>query len=79
MTSKGERFRPGVTIPSSGIYSAVHTGHPQEDHDVTCVQGRKFPACRDCGASVEFVLLRKAKHVKHHALFSGELGAAVST
>jgi hypothetical protein len=72
MTSKGDRFHPGATIPNSGIYSAVHTGHPKEDHEVTCIRGRKFPACRDCGADVEFVLMRKAKHVKHHELFAGD-------
>ena len=76
MTSKGERFSPGATIPSSGIYSAVHTGHPKEDHEVTCLRGKKFPECRDCGAKVEFVLMRKAKHVRHHELFSGD-GAVV--
>jgi hypothetical protein len=79
MTSKGERFRPGATIPSSGIYSAVHTGHPKEAHDVTCTRGKKFPVCKDCGPNVEFVLVRKAKHVRHHELFSGEVAAHATT
>jgi hypothetical protein len=79
MTSKGERFSAGATIPSSGIYSAVHTGHPKEDHDVTCTRGKKFPECRDCGAKVEFVLVRKAKHVRHHELFSGEVAVRATT
>lgn len=70
MTSNGERFRPGTTIPTSGIYSAVHKGHAKEDHDVTCTRGCRFPPCRTCGESVEFVLVRKAKHVRHHELFS---------
>jgi len=78
MKSKAERFHPGTTIPSSGIYSAVHTGHPKDDHDVTCLRGRKFPACRECGSSVEFVLVRKAKHVKYHELFSGDAALPAS-
>jgi hypothetical protein len=78
MTSKGERFSAGTTVPSSGIYAAVHTGHPKQDHEVTCIRGKKFPACRDCGAKVGFILVRKAKHVKHHELFSGEVAASAA-
>jgi len=79
MTSKGERFSAGAPILSSGIYSAIHAGHPKEDHDVTCTRGNKFPECRDCGAKVAFVLVRKAKHVRHHELFSGEVAARATT
>jgi hypothetical protein len=79
MALKGDRFRPGATVLSSGIYSAVHSGHPKEDHEVTCTRGKKFPACRDCGAKVEFVLMHKAKHVRHHELFSGELSVRART
>jgi hypothetical protein len=78
MKSKGERFGAGAAIPNSGIYAAVHTGHPKEDHEVTCLRGRKFPSCRECGSKVEFVLVRKAKHVKSHELFSGEVAAVTS-
>ncbi len=79
MTSKGERFSPGATIPNSGIYSASHTGHPKPDHEVTCIRGKKFPACRECGAKAAFVLVHKAKSVRHHELFSGEAAVPATT
>ena len=78
MTSRGERFSAGATIPSSGIYAAVHTGHPKPDHEVTCIRGKKFPACRDCGVKAAFILVRKAKLVKHHELFSGEVALSAA-
>jgi len=73
MTSKVERFSAGAPVPSSGIYSAVHTGHPKQEHEVTCIRGKRFPACRVCGTKAAFVLVRKAKYVRHHELFSGEV------
>jgi len=79
MTSKEERFSAGATIPSSGIYSAVHKGHGKDAHEVTCLRGKKFPACRECGANVGFFLVRKAKHVRSHELFSGEAVVPAST
>ena len=50
----------------------------KDDHDVTCLRGRKFPECRECGSSVEFVLVRKAKHVKYHELFAVDVASAAS-
>lgn len=71
MAHKGDKFHPGEKVPSSGIYSVIHNGHAA-DHEVTCIKGKKFPPCADCGDGVEFVLKRKAKHVTDHRLFEGQ-------
>ena len=42
--------------------------HTQE-HEVTCVKGKRFPPCRDC-AHPRFVLQRKAHHIETHEFFS---------
>ncbi len=41
----------------------------------SCLRGRRFPPCRDCGSKVAFVLVHKAKNVGHHELFSSEISA----
>ena len=69
MASKGDSFHPGEKVPNSGIYTVEHDGH-REDHEVTCVKGKVFPPCGDCGKGVSFVLKYKAKHVKDHRLFA---------
>jgi hypothetical protein len=62
-------FRAGDKIRKSGIYSVVHEGKHGEAQEVTCVAGKKFPPCDECGDSVRFVLLRHARHVSHQDHF----------
>jgi hypothetical protein len=40
-----ERFSPEDEVPRSGIYKVVHHPGHTEDHEVTCIGGRKFPPC----------------------------------
>ena len=56
-------FKPGDRITKSGIYSVTHEGKHAETQEVTCVAGKKFPACDECGDGAQFVLVRHARHV----------------
>ena len=62
-------FKAGDKIRKSGIYSVLHDGKHNEAHEVTCVAGKKFPPCDECGELVQFVLVRHAKLVSRHEHF----------
>jgi hypothetical protein len=68
MTDIGREFKPGDTVPVSGIYKVIHDESHSQPHDVTCVKGKKFPPCRDCDHPI-FVLKYKAHHIETHELF----------
>jgi hypothetical protein len=65
----GDTFKAGDKIKKSGIYSVLHEGEHSNAHDVTCVAGKVFPTCDECGAAVRFQLVRHAKHVGRHEHF----------
>jgi hypothetical protein len=69
MASRGDEFKPGETVPNSGIYRVKHDKEHEEAHDVTCISGKRFPPCSGCGKGVKFVLRDKAKHIEDHDLF----------
>jgi len=66
-----EASKPGDKVKKSGIYSVRHHGPHASNHDVTCVAGKPFPACDECGENVRFVIVRTAPHVGNHAHFKG--------
>lgn len=47
----------GETVPISGIYSVVHREH-RLPHEVTLLEGQRFPACSKCGVEVRFAIAR---------------------
>jgi hypothetical protein len=61
--------KPGEKIRKSGIYSVVHEGPHAKTHEVTCVAGKRFPPCSECGDAVQFVLVRHARHVARQEHF----------
>lgn len=63
--------RAGEKIKKSGIYSVLHEGKHAESHDVTCIAGKRFPPCTECGDAVQFVLVRHARHVASQEHFRG--------
>jgi len=69
MSEIGAIFKPGDTVPVSGIYRVTHDPKHTQEHEVTCVKGKRFPPCRDC-AHPRFVLQRKAHHIETHEFFS---------
>jgi hypothetical protein len=61
--------RQGSIVPESGVYEVIHDkGHAQK-HEVTCIEGRRFPPCRTCHDAVQFRLVRGAVHIENHHLF----------
>ncbi len=58
-------YKPGETVPSSGIYRVTHDTRHSQPHEVTCVMGNPFP-CNHCGATPRFVLVRAASHIGNH-------------
>lgn len=67
--SIGDVFKPGDKIPASGIYRVLHDNHHTQEHDVTCVFGKHFPPCGDCGRHPRFTLRVAAVHIENHELF----------
>ena len=56
-------FRPGDSVPVTGIYTATHYQH-RMPHEVFAVEGDQFPTCRRCGVRTSFVLLQAATHIE---------------
>ena len=63
-------YRPGDTVPRSGIYRVVHAQHRGE-HEAVVLDGAPFPACKHCRNNVSFRLLRSAAPIEKDRDFSG--------
>ena len=68
-----DELKPGDKAPLSGIYDVIHDKLDGDDHalphQVTAVEGEKFPQCRGCHALVRFRLHRAAEHIDTHENF----------
>jgi hypothetical protein len=62
-------YKPGDTVPASGIYKVTHDDVHHDVHEVTCIVGNPFPPCNKCGDHPRFVLVHEAKHIEGHAHF----------
>lgn len=63
-----DQYKPGDTVPKSGIYRVTHDPAHAQEHEVTCVYGKTFPPCRGC-RHPRFVLIRAAQHIETHEWF----------
>jgi len=70
MASVGDEFKPGESVPHSGIYLVIHDEAHSAPHEVTCVYGKRFPPCRECDHP-RFRLVRAAIHIGSHDHFKG--------
>jgi len=61
-------FKPGDTVPKSGLYVVAHAGH-RTAHEATLFEGEQFPACSQCNQGVQFKLLRGATPIGNDADF----------
>jgi len=66
---KGDIFKPGDTVPRSGVYDVVHDPVHSKKHQATCVYGKKFPPCNNCGHHVRFKLYLAAQHIESNQHF----------
>jgi hypothetical protein len=73
MTDECQQYKPGDTVPESGIYDVFHDsldGHEHaHPHEVTAIRGKLFPPCRACHAHVRFRLHHPPAIVDRHDLF----------
>jgi hypothetical protein len=68
-------YTPGDAVPYSGIYRVTHHNRHAPEHDVTCVSGKAFPLCNECGAGVRFRLLHAVRLIDKHEWFSPSAAA----
>lgn len=61
-------YKPGDIVPISGIYTVTHDKNHHENHEVTCVKGKKFPPCAGCDHP-RFKLKHAAEHIEDHSAF----------
>jgi hypothetical protein len=70
-----DALKAGAMVKKSGIYTVSHAGDHAAAHEVTCVAGKPFPNCGECGDQVRFLLVRAATHVNRHEQFKSRLSA----
>ena len=63
-------FLPGDAVPQSGVYRVHHYRH-RTPHEITILQGEKFPSCRTCGQEVRFELERAAERAERDRDLAG--------
>jgi hypothetical protein len=68
MAAIGDQFKPGEEVPHSGIYRVIHDPAHAQEHDVTCVFGKRFPPCRGCDHP-RFILVRAVRPIDTHEHF----------
>jgi len=61
---KDKEYKPGERVPKSGIYRVTHDKDHTE-HEVTAIEGKKFPPCRTC-KHVGYKLIKPAVHLHDH-------------
>jgi hypothetical protein len=49
-------YRPGESVPETGVYSAIHDTH-RPVHEVILRKDDIFPLCAQCGEAVRFKLV----------------------
>ena len=59
-------YKPGNTVPQSGIYNVNHDNYHSQRHQVTAVTGEPFPPCNAPGCHVTYTLAIAALHLKEH-------------
>jgi hypothetical protein len=62
-------YKPGDVVPKSGIYRVTHDPKHAAAHEVTCIEGRRFPPCKGCDHP-QFVLMKGAVHINDQRSFS---------
>jgi hypothetical protein len=59
-----KEYKSDDRVPTSGIYGVTHDKAHKQYHEITCVEGDKFPPCAGCkGEHPTYVLVREAIHI----------------
>jgi hypothetical protein len=62
-----KKFRAGDEVPESGIYRVTHQEH-RVPHEVTLIQGERFPPCQKCDGAVSFKMVRSVPRLSDTGL-----------
>ncbi|MBL7800608.1 MAG: YjzC family protein [Chitinophagales bacterium] len=54
------KYKPGETVPQSGIYAEVHTAYQKNIMELTFIKGEYFPPCN--GRGYHYELIKAAMH-----------------
>lgn len=76
--SRQRTYTAGELAPVSGIYRVLHPINHRSSHEALIIRGEQLPACRTCGPSVRFEVVRNLSHVTHEWDFAGPQGLMVS-
>jgi hypothetical protein len=76
---KMKYYRPGMKVPTSGIYEALHGAGHRLEHEVTIAHGTLFPVCRRCAEDIRFKLVQSVKNHHHGFAPFGVLFAPYGT
>ena len=74
--STAETYKPGQSVPTSGIYMAVHREH-RMPHEVVAIRGEEFPPCRVCKEEVRFQIATSIPHMMHDFDLTGPVSRPV--
>ena len=69
MSTTTKDYKPGDTVERSGIYRVTHDRNHAQEHEVTCVFGKRFPPCKGCGNHPRFRLMYAAQHIEQNQHF----------
>jgi len=73
VASDGAVFKPGDTVPVSGIYDVMHDRidgqEHAEQHQIMATAGKKFASCKVCQAWVRYRLHSTAEPIVAHDYF----------
>ena len=58
-------------VERSGIYRVVHEPRHVAAHEITVVEGDRFPLCREKLCHPRFILVREAPLVRAHEVLKG--------
>jgi len=53
-------YKPGDSVPASGIYTVCHTKEPRGLQDVVLMVNHVFPECEICEGTARYRLVRAA-------------------
>jgi len=63
-----EIFQPSDSVRATGVYQVLHYRH-RLAHEVTILQGQKFPECSECGTNLRFRLVQAAPLIEEDRNF----------
>lgn len=69
-----QRYKPGDSVPASGIYSVSHTQEHRGLQEVVLMVNHVFPDCEICQDAMQYQLVRAAPYISEDPDFSADEG-----